>query len=113
MPYRSDAQRRWAHTAEGKKALGGKAAVHEWDEATKGKKLPEKVGKTEDLEKAVKMPSTSVPSVKPPNPSNAGQLSVKSPKAKKMADPFGKPSLFFKAESIQKLHSFLEGRKKK
>jgi hypothetical protein len=50
-PYSSEAQRRWAHTAAGKKALGGEAGVHEWDEATKGKKLPEKVGKSESLEK--------------------------------------------------------------
>src|ERR1700734_4131218 len=47
-PYSSEAQRRWAHTQEGKEALGGDAAVHEWDEATKGKKLPEKVNKAED-----------------------------------------------------------------
>lgn len=51
-PYVSEAQRRWAHTPSGKKALGGNAGVHEWDEATKGKKLPEKVGKNEEpLEK--------------------------------------------------------------
>ena len=54
-PYSSEAQRRWAHTAAGKKALGGEAGVHEWDEATKGKKLPEKVSKTEDLEKGEKV----------------------------------------------------------
>jgi hypothetical protein len=48
-PYVSDAQRRWAHTESGLKALGGKAGVHEWDEATKGKKLPEKVSKSEEL----------------------------------------------------------------
>lgn len=52
-PYSSEAQRRWAHTAAGKKALGGEAGVHEWDEATKGKKLPEKVGKKEDMKKDV------------------------------------------------------------
>jgi hypothetical protein len=46
-PYSSEAQRRWAHTTTGKEALGGDAAVHEWDEATKGKKLPEKVKKSE------------------------------------------------------------------
>jgi hypothetical protein len=46
-PYVSEAQRRWAHTLTGKKALGGNAGVHEWDEATKGKKLPEKVAKKE------------------------------------------------------------------
>jgi hypothetical protein len=42
MPYESDAQRRWAHTASGEKALGGPAKVHEWDEASKGKDLPER-----------------------------------------------------------------------
>lgn len=50
-PFVSDAQRRWGHTAAGEKALGGKAGVHEWDEATKGKKLPERVSKEEPLEK--------------------------------------------------------------
>lgn len=44
-PYHSEAQRRWAHTPAGTKALGGKKAVKEWDEATRGKKLPEKVEK--------------------------------------------------------------------
>jgi hypothetical protein len=42
MPYESEAQRRWAHTPAGKKALGGEAAVHEWDTASKGKRLPER-----------------------------------------------------------------------
>lgn len=41
MPYKSDAQRKWAHTPAGVKAFGGKKAVKEWDEASKGKKLPE------------------------------------------------------------------------
>lgn len=45
MPYKSQAQRRWAHTKAGTKALGGKKAVEEWDKATKGKKLPKKVKK--------------------------------------------------------------------
>lgn len=40
MPYVSEAQRKWAHTKAGTKALGGKKAVEEWDKATKGKKLP-------------------------------------------------------------------------
>ena len=54
-PFVSDAQRRWGHTAAGEKALGGKAGVHEWDEATKGKKLPEKVAKSEeDIKKMIK-----------------------------------------------------------
>lgn len=42
MPYSSKAQERWAHTPEGEKALGGPSAVHEWDQASKGKDLPEK-----------------------------------------------------------------------
>jgi hypothetical protein len=42
MPYKSKAQERWAHTPEGTSALGGKAAVSEWDSASKGKKLPAK-----------------------------------------------------------------------
>jgi hypothetical protein len=40
MPYVSDAQRRWAHTATGTKALGGPDKVAEWDRASKGKDLP-------------------------------------------------------------------------
>lgn len=40
MPYKSDAQRKWAHTEAGTKALGGKKKVAEWDTATKGKDLP-------------------------------------------------------------------------
>lgn len=45
MPYKSDAQRKWAHSASGIKALGGKAKVAEWDAASKGKKLPKKIKK--------------------------------------------------------------------
>ena len=41
MPYKSKSQERWAHTSAGTKALG-KATVKEFDEASKGKKLPEK-----------------------------------------------------------------------
>lgn len=44
-PYKSKAQRRWAHTPAGTKALGGKKKVAEWDRATKGKKLPTRVKK--------------------------------------------------------------------
>ena len=39
-PYLSDAQRKWAHTAAGTKALGGKAKVKEWDRVSEGKTLP-------------------------------------------------------------------------
>ena len=41
MPWKSDQQRKWGHTATGLKALGGAGEVAEWDAATKGKSLPE------------------------------------------------------------------------
>lgn len=59
-PYVSEAQRRWAHTESGKKALGGESGVHEWDEATKGKKIPERVQKTSKLEKVYPIGSDSL-----------------------------------------------------
>jgi hypothetical protein len=34
MPWKSTAQARWGHSPAGVKALGGKAAVSEWDHAT-------------------------------------------------------------------------------
>lgn len=43
MPYKSKRQQRWAHTAQGTRALGGPAKVKEWDQATRGRKLPDKV----------------------------------------------------------------------
>lgn len=45
MPFKSRAQQAWAHTKEGMAALGGKENVSEWDQATKGSKLPEHVKK--------------------------------------------------------------------
>lgn len=45
MPYKSQAQRKWAHTKAGTKALGGKKAVEEWDKATGNRKLPKYVKK--------------------------------------------------------------------
>ena len=66
--------------------------MHEWDEATKGKKLPHKVSKAESM---------SVPP-------------VRTPKAKSMPGAFDKPSKFFKSEdmapkhpSVQKLYDFM------
>lgn len=45
MPYKSDAQRRWAHTEAGKKALGTKT-VKEFDKKSKGfDKLRKMMGK--------------------------------------------------------------------
>ena len=46
MPFRSRAQERWAHTPAGEEALGGPAKVAEWDSASKGMKLPERVKPT-------------------------------------------------------------------
>lgn len=42
MPFKSDAQRKWAHSPAGMKALGGPGKVAEWDMASKGMKLPKK-----------------------------------------------------------------------
>jgi hypothetical protein len=44
VPWVSDAQRRWGHTARGQRALGGKGKVHEWDTASRGHNLPERTG---------------------------------------------------------------------
>jgi hypothetical protein len=44
MPFVSDAQRRWGNSPTGHEALGD-AGVKEWNAATKGKALPEKVEK--------------------------------------------------------------------
>ena len=46
MPFKSQAQRRWAYTKAGTKALGGKKAVQEWEKATGNKKLPKRVKKS-------------------------------------------------------------------
>lgn len=46
MPFKSQAQRKWAYTKEGTKALGGKQAVAEWEKVTGSKKLPKYVPKT-------------------------------------------------------------------
>ena len=45
MPFVSQNQRKWAHTKEGTKALGGKKAVQEWEKATGNKKLPKRAKK--------------------------------------------------------------------
>lgn len=44
MPYVSGAQRGWAHTPAGTKALGGPSKVAEWDHASKGQHVPGHVG---------------------------------------------------------------------
>jgi hypothetical protein len=45
MPYESLAQEHWAHTPAGREALGGAGKVAEWDAATKGRTLPERIRK--------------------------------------------------------------------
>lgn len=40
MPWKSEQQRKWGHTKEGTKALGGKRAVAEWEKATGNRPLP-------------------------------------------------------------------------
>lgn len=45
MPWLSNQQRKWGHTSEGEKALGGVSKVHEWDKATKGMHLPARAKK--------------------------------------------------------------------
>lgn len=42
MPAKSKAQLRWVNSPSGRKALGA-AGVKEWDQASKGLKLPEKL----------------------------------------------------------------------
>ncbi len=44
MPYKSDAQRKKFHVMEQEGKISP-SVVHEFDEASKGKKLPEKVKK--------------------------------------------------------------------
>jgi len=43
VPYKSDSQRRYFHAAEERGDIS-KSTVHEFDEASKGKDLPEKIG---------------------------------------------------------------------
>lgn len=42
MPAVSKAQLRWIHTPAGRVALGSAAKVKEWEQASKGLKLPER-----------------------------------------------------------------------
>lgn len=44
MPWVSEQQRKWGHSASGLQALGGASKVKEWDSATMPGSLPDKVG---------------------------------------------------------------------
>jgi hypothetical protein len=46
MPYKSDAQRRFFHSPGAKKAGISKKTVEEYDNASRGKELPERKGKS-------------------------------------------------------------------
>lgn len=50
MPYKSDAQRRYFHAALKRGEISPKT-VHEFDQASKGMKLPEKTKKFNKLKK--------------------------------------------------------------
>ena len=54
MPWLSKKQAAWGHSPAGVKALGGKAAVSEWDSATPKGSLPDKVPKVGTLTKAAR-----------------------------------------------------------
>lgn len=54
MPWESAAQQRWGHTPAGERALGGPAKVHEWDQATNFKRLPERAGGSMAARKAIR-----------------------------------------------------------
>lgn len=56
MPLVSQAQRKWAHSPSGLRALGGKAAVAEWESETPSH-LPERIHPVANfIKKAVKHP---------------------------------------------------------
>lgn len=54
MPFKSRAQRRWAYSEAGEKALGGKNKVAEWENATKGA-IPERLGPTKNQKSLAKL----------------------------------------------------------
>lgn len=53
MPYKSDSQRRFFHAAEAKGEMKP-SVVKEYDKASKGKNIPEKVSKFSKLKKKLK-----------------------------------------------------------
>ncbi len=49
MPYASDAQRRFFHTATARKQGISEKTVREYDTASKGKALPERAGRKKSM----------------------------------------------------------------
>ena len=82
--------------------------MHEWDEATKGKDLPERVGKSADeIAKSIFISASSgMPKSQTtvPNPAKVGSTAVKTPKSKQLPGPGAKPSVFFKTEIEEFAH---------
>lgn len=84
MPYQSEAQRRFFHSSGGRKAGITPAMVKEWDEASRGKDLPERAEKSAALlsllikaaaaANAVRPGSSPVP--KPPKPMKTDQSAM-------------------------------------
>lgn len=76
MPYLSRAQQGWAHTPTGTKALGGVAKVAEWDNASRGMKLPKRVDGPGPSPVTPKQRAriASLKSRKPPLPKSAGHI---------------------------------------
>jgi len=95
-PYVSEAQRRWAHTPAGMKALGGKKAVEHWDEESKGKDLPEKIEKAlspeelQDQGYRFKMRSNHPfkKSLQNPSPPSAPKVNINPEHGKIIADAY-------------------------
>ncbi len=58
MPYKSDAQRRKFHAMLGQGEIS-KAVVAEYDRASKGKKLPERIGAKKPVKPAKTVPFQS------------------------------------------------------
>jgi len=75
MPYASDRQRRFFHTATARKHGITPAMVREYDEASRGKDLPEKAEKKAEgaSDGATSGVSTTVAAPKPPSSSGAPQ----------------------------------------
>jgi len=54
MPYKSLKQEAFFHTPEGEHKVGGPAVVKEFDNATRGKKLPKYAGDGSKMKSAMK-----------------------------------------------------------
>jgi len=60
MAYKSKAQADWAHSKEGMEALGGPAKVQEWDKASAGLNLPDRIGPKKEKKESKQRRSSGV-----------------------------------------------------